>query len=57
MLAASCSDSEKKKETEQQQKEEHAGKQYVCPMKCISPTASPGKCPKCGMTLEEVNPS
>ncbi|MCZ6766660.1 MAG: hypothetical protein O7D32_06985, partial [bacterium] len=27
--------------------------QYECPMNCVAPTDSPGKCPTCGMALEE----
>ena len=30
---------------------------YQCPMKCTEPVADPGKCPKCGMDMEKVNPS
>lgn len=30
------------------------GKKFVCPMKCAgSASDKPGKCPKCGMKLEE----
>lgn len=28
-------------------------KEYACPMKCATSDA-PGKCPKCGMDMEEV---
>jgi TusA-related sulfurtransferase len=34
-------------------KQAKAGKKYMCAMKCVE-AAAPGKCPKCGMPLEEV---
>jgi uncharacterized protein (DUF342 family) len=27
---------------------------YQCPMKCAAPQDKPGKCPKCGMSMEKV---
>ena len=35
-----------------QKKEARAGKKYICPMKCAE-SEKPGKCPKCGMTMQE----
>ncbi|OGR73230.1 MAG: hypothetical protein A2089_03080 [Elusimicrobia bacterium GWD2_63_28] len=34
-------------------KEAKAAKKYMCAMKCVE-AAAPGKCPKCGMPMEEV---
>jgi rubrerythrin len=34
-------------------KEAKAGKKYMCAMKCVE-AAAPGKCPKCGMPMEEI---
>lgn len=56
-VIAACGNDGEKKVAEEKQEQERVGKQYVCPMKCVAPSASPGKCPKCGMMLEEVNPA
>ncbi|MDD2804245.1 MAG: heavy metal-binding domain-containing protein [Elusimicrobiales bacterium] len=34
-------------------KQAKAGKKYTCAMKCVEASA-PGKCPKCGMPMEEI---
>jgi len=34
-------------------KEAKAAKKYMCAMKCVE-SAKPGKCPKCGMPMEEI---
>lgn len=34
-------------------KEAKAAKKYMCAMKCVE-AAAPGKCPKCGMPMEEI---
>ena len=49
--------SEQKSETSIEQtetKQEVAGVTYTCPMHPEVTSTEPGKCPKCGMNLEEV---
>ena len=54
--AAACGDDKKQDGADHKQQQE-VEKQYMCPMKCTAPSSSPGKCPKCGMELEEVIPA
>jgi len=39
-------------ETKEAKKTARAAKKYICPMKCAE-SDKPGKCPKCGMQMEE----
>lgn len=39
--------------TQQSKKEAAAARKYTCAMKCVT-ADKPGKCPKCGMPMEEV---
>jgi len=55
-LFTACNSGETKENaTEQTEtKQEVAGVTYTCPMHPEVISAEPGKCPKCGMNLEEV---
>lgn len=49
----SASANEHKGHAKEGRKEAKAGKKYMCAMKCVE-AAAPGKCPKCGMPMEEI---
>ncbi|MCM2266423.1 MAG: hypothetical protein NDI60_01465 [Elusimicrobiales bacterium] len=44
---------EHKGQAKEPKKEARAAKKYMCAMKCVE-AAKPGKCPKCGMPMEEI---
>lgn len=56
ILLTSCSNSNKKTESTNQTKQIAEAK-YQCPMKCEGDKTydEPGKCPKCGMDLKEID--
>jgi len=49
----SASANEHKSPAKEAKKEAKAAKRYTCAMKCVE-AAAPGKCPKCGMPMEEI---
>lgn len=57
LAAATACGSDKKQDAVNDKQQQKVEQQYMCPMKCTGPSASPGKCPKCGMELEEVIPA